>query len=93
MSNENGTTRRQIFKTGALLTVGAVAAGTIFATPAQAKMAQKTASYQPTPHAGQTCLKCSRFVENKPATDDGTCTIIDGAISPQGWCALFTPKA
>ncbi len=91
MSNE--TTRRQIFKSGALLTVGAVAAGALLTTPAQAKMAQKAAGYQASPHAGQMCSKCSRFVAGKKPGAAGTCAIVDGAISPQGWCALYTPKA
>lgn len=94
MSNndDSGKTRRDIFKTGALVAVGAIAATTLFTTAAQAKMNQKAAMYQPKPHGNQSCDNCGRFVAGKPATADGTCTIVDGAVSPQGWCAMYVPK-
>jgi hypothetical protein len=93
-SNEkNGATRREVFKTGILGAVGAVAATAILTMPAQAKMAQKAAMYQPKPHGSQSCKNCGRFIAGKPATADGTCTIVDGAVSPQGWCAMYVPKA
>jgi hypothetical protein len=92
-NDKTSTTRREVFKTGVLAAVGAVAAATILTAPAEAKMAQKAAMYQPKPHGNQSCKNCGRFVAGKTATADGTCTIVDGAVSPQGWCAMYVPKA
>lgn len=93
-SNEKiGTTRREIFKTGVLAAVGAVAATAVFTTPAQAKMAQKAAMYQPKPHGSQDCLNCARFKPGNTPAADGTCVIVDGNVSPKGWCAMYVPKA
>lgn len=93
MSNDKtGTTRREIFKTGVLAVVGAVAAAAVLSQPAQAKMAQKAAMYQPKPHGSQACKNCGRFIAGKTPAADGTCVIVDGAVSPQGWCAMYVPK-
>ena len=93
MNSHNGATRREIFKSGVLAAVGAVAATAVFTTPAQAKMAQKAAMYQPKPHGAQACQNCSRFTPGKTPAADGTCMIVDGNVSPHGWCAMYVPKA
>lgn len=90
--NNTGKTRRDIFKTGVLMAVGAVATAAILSEPAQAKVSQRTAMYQPKGHAGQSCAKCARFVPGKAPGADGTCLIVDGNVSPNGWCVMFAPK-
>jgi hypothetical protein len=51
-------------------------------TEASAKMAQKAVEYQETPKGDQECSNCSLFQE------PNACTLVDGAISPKGWCIL-----
>jgi hypothetical protein len=88
-----GPSRRELFRKGAAAAAGLAVAGVAFgATPAAAKMSQKAVMYQPKPQGAQSCAKCTRFVPGKPATADGTCTIVDGNISPQGWCAMYVAK-
>lgn len=53
---------------------------------AATKFSQKMAKYQPTPHGAQRCDNCSQFV---PPTD---CKVVDGPISPAGWCMLYVHK-
>jgi hypothetical protein len=48
--------------------------------------------YQSTPNGGLHCSDCALFVPGKSATDDGTCKIIPGAVSPNGWCAAYSKK-
>lgn len=67
-----------------LASVGATA---IMTTGAAAKTDQKTAQYQDQPKDGKMCGGCSQFT-----SPDG-CKIVDGKISANGWCQLFTPKA
>lgn len=89
--------RRELFKHGAAVAAGVVAASTLARIqPAQAaapKVAQATAMYQTTPHGKQQCDGCVHFIPGKTATADGTCKMVAGSISPHGWCVLFATKA
>lgn len=87
--------RRDIFKKGIVVTAGAIAAGLMFESrPAQAAKASKAvAMYQDKPHGKQQCDGCVHFVAGATPTANGTCKVVDGSISPKGWCVLFAPKA
>jgi len=54
---------------------------------ASAKMAQKAVEYQDTPKGDQECSNCSLFQE------PNACTLVDGEISPKGWCKFWVKKA
>ena len=54
---------------------------------AQAKVAQTAVSYQDKPKGAQRCDGCSLF---QPPS---ACKVVDGTISPQAWCSLFSAKA
>lgn len=62
-------------------------------TIAQAKGSKSQFKYQDKPNGKQKCSGCSLFVPGKSASADGTCKVVDGAISPNGWCTAFSPKA
>jgi hypothetical protein len=53
---------------------------------AAAKMAQKAVQYQDTPKGDQQCSNCSLFQE------PNSCTLVDGEISPAGWCKFWVKK-
>ena len=57
----------------------------LFATamPAEAKMSQKAAAYQDTPKGDNNCANCALF------KSPSSCTLVDGTISPTGWCKFF----
>lgn len=55
-------------------------------TAAIAKMAQKAAGYQNKPHDKQQCVSCALF--KAPSS----CTLVDGTISPDGWCRFYSRK-
>ena len=54
---------------------------------AAAKMAQTAVTYQTTPKGDQQCSNCSLF---QPPS---ACTLVDGTISPSGWCKFWVKKA
>jgi High potential iron-sulfur protein len=63
------------------------AAGLILATrQAAAKMSQPSVAYQDTPKGDQECSNCSLFQE------PDACTLVDGKISPAGWCKFWVKK-
>jgi|ERR1700678_861724 secreted PhoX family phosphatase len=79
--------RRDLLR-GAAVAAGAAAvlAGTVL--PAEAKMAQKAAGYQETPAKdGSNCASCALF--QAPSS----CTLVDGTISPSGWCRFYAKKS
>ncbi len=50
---------------------------------APAKVSRADAGYQDTPRGGLSCVGCTFF--RKPAS----CQVVDGEVSPYGWCRLF----
>mgnify|MGYP001167494598 CR=1 FL=1 len=54
---------------------------------AAAKMAQTAVAYQESPKGDQQCSNCSLF------QPPNACTLVDGTISPSGWCKFWVKKA
>jgi hypothetical protein len=50
---------------------------------AQQKFSKSTADYQDLPKDGLTCAACSLF------RAPNSCEVVEGDISPNGWCRLF----
>lgn len=60
---------------------------------AQAKASKKAMQYQDQPKNGQQCSTCMQFVPGSKPDAAGTCKVVDGAISPKGWCVAYVKKA
>ncbi len=56
-------------------------------TTASGKMTQAAAQYQSQPKNRQDCAGCIHFV-----AQDNTCNVVEGQVSPQGWCILWVEK-
>ncbi|MDA8127699.1 MAG: high-potential iron-sulfur protein [Betaproteobacteria bacterium] len=56
------------------------------ATPGKAS--QASVQYQDQPKDGKKCADCMHFV-----AESNTCRLVEGKISPSGWCVLWTQKA
>lgn len=89
MKNRTGGTaisRRRMLRGMAAL--GGMAAGTLLV--GQQAWAQKSSKqalqYQEQPKNGQKCSDCEHFIPG------GTCRLVEGDISPEGWCTAFAPK-
>ena len=80
--------RRGFFRRVAAYTVGGAIIQGLGPNPAaaQGKVAQNSVAYQDKPKGTQRCDGCSLF---QPPT---ACKVVDGQVSPQGWCSLFTAK-
>ena len=51
------------------------------------KVSQSAVRYQPTPRDGQSCAQCYSFVAPR------MCKLVDGEVSLNGWCGLWTQRA
>jgi anaerobic selenocysteine-containing dehydrogenase len=66
---------------------GAIVAAGLGSSPANAaKMSARAMSYRPSPNGNQSCANCANF--QPPAS----CKVVDGNISPSGWCILYRPS-
>ena len=66
---------------------GAIIGAGLVASPARAaKMSPRAMSYRPSPNGNQSCGNCANF---QPPT---SCKVVDGAVSPSGWCILYRSK-
>lgn len=89
--------RRTLLKNGVMIAaVGAVAATGLLTSPvarAQSKASQATMMYQDKPHGKDACSNCIHYIAGKTPTANGTCNVVDGSISPNGWCVAFAAKS
>ena len=58
------------------------------AAPAAAKVSQESVQYQAQPKGEQKCDGCMHFIVGSNA-----CALVEGQISPDGWCILWAKKA
>ena len=80
---EKGVSRRTVLMAAA----GAVPVLALMTSGAQAKMAPTAVKYQTDPKDGKQCDGCNFFVA------PNSCKMVDGEISPTGYCTLWTKKA
>jgi high potential iron-sulfur protein len=69
------------------LALGAAAATAATRASAQQKVSQADAKYQGEPKGQQHCDNCINF---QPPT---ACKLVQGEVSTNGWCQLYSPKA
>jgi len=68
---------------------GSPAASADAAAPAApGKVAQASVQYQAQPKGEQKCSNCVNFI-----AESNTCKLVEGQISPDGWCSLWAQKA
>jgi len=58
------------------------------APAAPAKVSQASVQYQAQPKDGKKCADCMHFI-----AESNTCKLVEGNISPSGWCVLWVKKA
>jgi hypothetical protein len=88
MDEQAKLSRRSVLRGAALLAGGTLAAAVIQVKPAYAqKAAQAAVKYQDSPSNGQKCGDCTYFQA------PGSCGVVDGKISPNGWCMLYNKKS
>ena len=93
MSNEQRANHSSVSRRD-FLNIAAVGGGVVIAAgladPASAtpkKFSQQQAHYQPTPKSGNRCQTCALW---QPPT---SCQVVEGQVSPAGWCILYQAKS
>lgn len=57
------------------------------------KASQASMHYQTTPNGSMQCSGCKFFNAAKDPSANGTCNIVDGSISPHGYCMAYSAKS
>lgn len=86
-------TRRTFLAAAAVLPALAGLASVAPAAADASKSSQASMHYQTTPNDGKQCSGCNFFTPGGSATANGSCKIVDGSISPSGYCIAYTPKS
>jgi hypothetical protein len=85
--------RRDALKsTAAALAAIAASTHAMRAALAQAKAAKAQMQYQDMPKSGQQCDACVQYIAGPKPGAPGGCKVVEGPISPKGWCIAFVKK-
>jgi hypothetical protein len=85
--------RRLLLLRAGLMTVTSVILAGLIGKSARADalQTQESVSYQATPSDGQHCGICKNFIPGAAGSPTGTCKVVAGAVSPDGYCLAFEP--
>ncbi|MGB8909610.1 MAG: hypothetical protein WCC84_12775 [Candidatus Cybelea sp.] len=84
---------RRTFLGSALVLPALASLLTTEATADSQKASQASMHYQSSPNGSMQCSGCNFFIPGSDANSDGTCKIVDGSISPHGYCMAFNAKS
>jgi hypothetical protein len=87
--------RRALIKTATMFIAGITALPVLESignARAEGKLAKVDVKYQDKSSSGKNCDDCLQFIPGATPNANGTCKVVDGVISPHGYCAAFTPK-
>ena len=92
MKDQDKLSRAAFVRAAVILPALAGVLGTVAA--AQAPKGPKSQfKYQDTPKDGKQCSTCTFFIAGKTPTANGTCKIVQGDISPKGYCIAWSAKS
>ncbi|SER09123.1 High potential iron-sulfur protein [Nitrosomonas sp. Nm51] len=58
-----------------------------------AKASKAQMKYQDEPNGSEKCSNCIQFIPSETPDANGNCKVVQGSISPEGWCTAFAPKS
>lgn len=58
-----------------------------------AKASKALMKYQDKPNGNEKCSNCIQFIPGKTPEANGECKVVEGSISPQGWCTAYAPES
>ncbi|MGA8534471.1 MAG: high-potential iron-sulfur protein [Candidatus Tumulicola sp.] len=90
---ETKLTRRDFVRRAIVLPALAGLLYSAQSAPAQAKGSQAQYKYQNKPNGSKKCSGCTFYIAGKTSTANGSCKIVTGSISPNGYCIAYSPKS
>lgn len=93
MTNSAQYLTRRSFLGGAIILPALAGLLTVPASADGSKVSQASMHYQTTPNGSMHCSGCKFFIPAQDPKSDGTCQVVDGSISPNGYCIAYTSKS
>ena len=92
MDDDKKISRRSFLKGAMFLAAGTAIPLAAFSRNALAdnKVSKAAMHYQDKPNGSARCSGCIQFIPGSGKM--GTCKVVAGSISPDGWCLAFSPK-
>ena len=87
------TTRRRGLAWGGQLLIGVAVASVVGKpqTAHAAKVDKRDFFYQDKPKEGKSCSACRLY--SPTDLGKGQCSVVEGDVSPNGWCMAYSPRA
>ncbi|MBS0299531.1 MAG: high-potential iron-sulfur protein [Proteobacteria bacterium] len=90
---EKKCSRRMIIKFMVLsATVPIVNVNGLIGQAQAAKAAKALMKYRDKPNGEEQCSNCMQFISGKTPEVNGECKVVEGSISPHGWCSAYAEK-
>lgn len=58
-----------------------------------AKTSKESVQYRDKPNGKDQCSNCMQFIPGKTLDANGECRVVEGNISPNGWCNAYAAKS
>ena len=87
MDDGSRSSRRRVLKLAVIAAGAGLAASVRRSASAQQKASKEAMKYQDKPNGNMQCDGCSQFVA------PNSCKVVEGTISPQGYCIAWVKKA
>ncbi len=92
MNDRQKYSRRDVIKIAVLATATPLVAVAVRQARA-AKATKAQMQYRDKPNGKLDCDDCIQFIPGKKSKANGECKVVEGSISPHGWCIAFAPKS
>ena len=89
--SKSSLTRETFLRSAVLLPALAGMLGAAASADAS-KASQGSMHYQTSPNGSMQCSGCKFFISGTDPKANGSCQIVDGSISPSGYCIAYTAK-
>lgn len=89
---QNKFSRRKVMK---FMVLGAAVpiVNTLISQAQAAKASKGSMQYRDEPNGEEQCSNCMQFIPGKTPEASGECKVVEGSISPQGWCIAYAKKS
>jgi hypothetical protein len=88
----NRQRRDLLARTAQVAGLAALMVLTCRSAPVAAKAAKSEVMYQDHRHDGKSCDQCKFFAPDRSNSGVGSCSMVDGSVSRDGWCTFFSTK-
>jgi hypothetical protein len=82
--------RKALRTTARWLLVPTIGTLALVADPVAAKISKADVLYRDAPKEGKSCASCRLFTPSE--SGKGTCAVVEGSVSANGWCTAFSAR-